>query len=139
MWKSSDDSLKITGFARIMDDLLSKALPGKRVPSIKVPGTLYTSGRARNVKVKLDRLKGDSNIIIFYTEGCEVCKEQRKSALAMLGDKKIDMVMMVNVDQIMASDPKLASVLMDSFDLSSLPYVMMTDASGTVIRRYMAL
>ena len=46
---------------------------------------------------------------------------------------------MVNVDAIMASDPSLASRLIDTFDLSSLPYIIRTDRSGTIQDRYLSL
>ena len=139
VWRTSDDSLKIIGFARIMDDLLAKSAPGMKVPSIKVPAQLHTVRKKRNVDVRLDRLRGKSNIIIFYTEGCEVCKAQKEAAIKLLAASEVEQVLMVNVDEIMKSDPTLASRLMDSFDLSSLPYVIMTDSSGVVIRRYLTL
>ena len=141
VWTSPDDSLKVVGFARIMSDLLSKAMPGTYIPSVKVPGELYTSGGTEVVRrektVRLDKLKGDENIIIFYTEGCEVCAAEKEAALKQISGKT--KVFMVNVDSIMASDPALASRLMDTFDLSSLPYIIMTDRSGKVLRRYLSL
>lgn len=182
VWTSHDDSLKVVGFARIMSDLLSKALPGSRIASLKVPGELYTaqhsgdvSGERSNVndgfkksdkpkivRRKLDRLNADENIIIFYTEGCEVCKAEKAAAMEYLSSDashkagghmtthaadiscrsvvpgKIN-VFMVNVDAIMASDPSLASRLMDTFDLSSLPYIIRTDRRGTILGRYLSL
>ena len=141
VWTSPDDSLKVVGFARIMSDLLSKAMPGTYIQSVKVPGELYTSGDTEVVRreknVRLDKLKGDENIIIFYTEGCEVCAAEKEAALKQISGKT--KVFMVNVDSIMASDPALASRLMDTFDLSSLPYIIMTDRSGKVLRRYLSL
>lgn len=167
VWTSPDDSLKVVGFARIMSDLLSKAAPGTRISSVKVPGELYTSRRGigrkteegeivrKNKTVKLDRLNGDENIIIFYTEGCEVCAAEKAAALSLLSEagshsatkntlskKHVDSnirVFMVNMDDLMTSDPALASRLMDSFDLSSLPYIIMTDRHGKVLRRYFSL
>jgi hypothetical protein len=44
----------------------------------------------------------------------------------------------VNVDQIMASDPSLADKLFESFDLSSLPYIILTDRKGVIARRYLS-
>ena len=181
VWTSHDDSLKVVGFARIMSDLLSKALPGSRIASLKVPGELYTaqhsgdvsggsnvndafkkSDKPKIVRRKLDRLNADENIIIFYTEGCEVCKAEKTAAMEYLSSDashkagghmtthgadvscrsvvpgKIN-VFMVNVDAIMASDPSLASRLMDTFDLSSLPYIICTDRRGTILGRYLSL
>jgi thiol-disulfide isomerase/thioredoxin len=152
VWTTQEDSLKILGFARIMSDLLSRALPGTRISSVKVPGELYTAAVNRNgVCRKLDRLKGDENIIIFYTDGCEVCAAEKAAALKLLSRAddaalldaerakyKNMNVFMVNVDALMASDPSLASRLMDSFDLSSLPFIIRTDRSGTVLNRYVS-
>ena len=67
-----------------------------------------------------------------YARDRDVPKEERREA------KHIN-VLMVNVDEIMESDPSLASRLMDSFDLSSLPYIVMTDQDGVILRRYMSL
>ena len=181
VWSTQDDSLKVVGFARIMSDLLSKALPGSRIASLKVPGELYTaqhsgevtgdrsnvndgfkkSDKPKIVRRKLDRLNGGENIIIFYTEGCEVCAAEKAAAMEYLSSEvsrkadghmttlgadvscrsdapgKIN-VFMVNVDALMASDPSLASRLMDSFDLSSLPFIITTDRRGTILRRYLS-
>ena len=122
------------------------------VPEVKVPGTLYTWCGSRSVKMKLGRLKGDVNIIMFVTEGCEVCAAQKKAAqdlLARAHDKALSnderaearktKVLMVNMDEIMASSPSLAALLMDSFDLSSLPFVLATDRDGIILRRYLTL
>ena len=48
-------------------------------------------------------------------------------------------VFMVNVDRIMETDPRLAMTLLDSFDLSVLPFIIMTDSQGRILRRYMSL
>lgn len=63
---------------------------------------------------------------------------RKKAAMALLNDRRVRLVM-VNVDKIMSSDPDLASGLMDSFDLSSLPFILQTDASGIIQRRYLSL
>ena len=158
VWRTSDDSLKVVGFAQIMSDLLSKAAPGTKVTPVKVPGELYTRRGHKNVTKKLSKLGGESNIIIFYTEGCDVCAAEKAAALSMLkGDDSLAgiisasdrktlrvnsrdvTVFMVNVDKIMASDPALAARLMDSFDLSSLPYIIITDSKGVILRRYVSL
>lgn len=149
IWKSADDSLKVLGFADIMSDLLSRAVPGTLVPAIKVTGRLYTWRSDRETTKNLRKLKGKTNIIIFYTDGCEVCAAQKKAALEILAVAKDESmpesermsarrteVFMVNMDTLMASAPSLASRLMDSFDLSSLPFVLITDSDGTVVRRY---
>ena len=135
VWRSSDDSLKVIGFARIMDDLLSKAAPGTKVPAIKVTGRLYKGQKSRDVKVRLDKLRGNRNYIMFITDGCEICAAQKEAAFEILKKEKAN-VLMINMDEIMESSPSLASKLMDAFDLSSLPYILITDSRGDILRRY---
>ena len=135
VWKSADDSLKVIGFARIMDDLLSKAAPGTKVPAIKVPGKLYQGGKGRTVKVRIDKLRKERNYIMFITDGCEICAAQKEAAFEILKEEKAN-VLMINMDEIMESSPALASRLMDAFDLSSLPYILITDSRGDILRRY---
>lgn len=153
VWTSRDDSLKVIGFAQMISDLLSRALPGTRITSVKVPGELSYGAnvKRRSVSRKLNSLKGDENIIIFYTDGCEICAAEKAAALKLLSRandaalpkseraKYKDMnVFMVNIDALMASDPSLASRLMDSFDLSTLPFIIRTDRRGTVLNRYVS-
>ena len=155
VWESADDSLKVVGFAQMMSDLLSKAAPGTLVPGIKVPGQLCTWRGEKFKDQRLDKLKKKVNIIIFYTEGCEVCAAQKAAAMDLLrgdvapeqngfdgkesyADKRDVNVFIVNVDKIISSDPALATRLMDSFDLSVLPYILITDSEGVVLRRYVS-
>ena len=140
IWKSSDDSLKIIGFARIMDDLLSKAAPGSTVADLKVPGQLLRHGKKiTSGNFSLRKLRGESNVIIFYTEGCHICDAEKAVAAALVADDPRYRVLMVNVDAIVASDPAMASRLFDTFDLSSLPLLIETDKKGKIIRRYITL
>ena len=153
VWKSQDDSLKVVGFARIMDDLLDKAATGTRITDLKVSGTLVTSKGEKQTSRKLSRIGGNRNIIIFYTEGCRIC-DAEKAAARRLVDAKADIgqtgsdsgrkhrktrIFMVNVDEVLRTDPSLASRLFDSFDLSSLPFLVETDRKGVILRRYISL
>lgn len=150
VWRTPDDSLKVIGFARSMGDLLSKARPGTLIKDLAVPGELSNWKKTRQVSKSLRKLKGDRNIIIFYTEGCNVCKAEKAAADAILAqgrssDKAVSKaarkinVLTVNIDSIMAADPVLADRLFDSFDMSALPFIIMTDRNGVIERRYMSL
>lgn len=137
-WDSQDDSLKVVGFAAIMDDLLSKAMPGTLVPDIKVPGEYVSSRKSKTGDFRLGRLRGSKNIIMFYTEGCEICKAE-KAAIRNIaaGDRSIR-ALFINVDVILADNPSLADALFDSFDLSVLPYIVLSDRKGKVMRHYLS-
>lgn len=138
VWKTSDDSLKVIGFAQIMNDLLSKSAPGSKIADIKVPGQLYTHKSVKNVQKKLSALKGETNIILFFTEGCDVCAAEKEAAAKLLSSRGVKLFM-VNIDDLMLNNPALASRLMDTFDLSALPYIIMTDKKGMILRRYVSL
>ena len=140
IWKSEDDSLKVIGFAGIMDDLLSKAVPGSRIADLKVPGEMLRYGKKiKSGNFVLSRLGGRSNIIIFYTEGCHICDAEKAAARKLVAGNQHQRVFMVNVDRIVSSDPSLASRLFDAFDLSSLPFLIETDKKGKIVRRYITL
>jgi hypothetical protein len=144
IWNSADDTLKIVGFAEILDDLLSKSMPGSRIADIKVPGELLIYAKSTKKTMNLRKLKGELNLIIFHTDGCNICAAEIAAARNIISQldrkqKNKIKVFLVNVDDIMASDPALASKLFDSFDLSSLPFIISTDKKGVIDSRYMTL
>jgi thiol-disulfide isomerase/thioredoxin len=77
--------------------------------------------------------------VIFYTEGCHICDAEKAAARSLVSETKDVKVLMVNIDRIMADDPALANKLFDSFDLSSLPYILITDKKGKITVRYATL
>jgi thiol-disulfide isomerase/thioredoxin len=140
IWKSADDSVKVIGFAQIMDDLLSKSAPGSRIADIKVPGELLRHGKKiKSGTFNLRKIKGKNNIIIFYTEGCHICDAEKAAARKLVAEDPAYRVLMVNVDRIMESDPSEAEKLFDRFDLSTLPFILQTDRKGVIARRYISL
>jgi hypothetical protein len=48
-------------------------------------------------------------------------------------------IFLVNVDDLLRTDPSLANRLFDTFDLSSLPFLLETDRRGIILRRYFLL
>ena len=138
IWNSEDDTLKVVGFAEILDDLLSKSVPGSRISDLKVPGEFLSKGKVKSKAKKLSKLGGKNNVVIFHTDGCNICAAEIMSARTMAADRKAN-VFLVNVDDILASDPDLAAKLFDSFDLSSLPFIISTDKKGIITSRYMTL
>ena len=148
IWRTADDSMKVVGFAGIMNDLLSKAVTGSRITKLKVPGILITSKGEKQTSRRLSKLGGKRNIIIFYTEGCHICDSQKAAARELVAmkdgsqDSKLSRktrIFLVNVDDLLRTDPSLATRLFDTFDLSSLPFLLETDRHGTILRRYFLL
>lgn len=136
VWKTRDDSLKVVGMAQMYDDLLSRSAPGTRVPDLKVPGTLLSGNRTKTGEFRLRRLGGRNNYIMFVTDGCNVCAARKEAAVRLVAGNKKVKALIINVDEVLASDPDLASELFDSFDLSSLPFVLITDKKARIYRRY---
>lgn len=140
IWHSSDDSLKVIGFTEIMDDLLSKSMPGSRIADLKLPGELLRYGKKiRTGKYNLRKLRGEVNVVIFYTEGCHICDAEKAAARSLASENKEVRILMVNIDRILRTDPSLADRLFDRFDLSALPYILITDRRGKITSRYVTL
>jgi hypothetical protein len=152
IWRTKDDSLKVIGMAQVLDDLLSKGEPGSQMPALKVKGELQTWRKSKSVEMGLDKLGYGRNIVIFYTEGCLNCAAQKKAAqelLALAKDKKLPAnerksikkiaVFLVNMDEILTENSELAGQLFNAFDMSVLPFLVQSDSSGKITRRYFSL
>jgi peroxiredoxin len=99
---------------------------------------MISKNKSKSGTFNLRKLRGDRNIILFYTEGCEMCKGEKAAIRELIAQDVKMRAIFVNVDQIMASDPSLADKLFESFDLSSLPYIILTDRKGVIARRYLS-
>ena len=139
LWKSEDDSVKVIGYAQMMDDLLSRARPGTRIAGIRLSGMLLTHSRTKKVEMNLQRIRGKRNVIIFYTQGCHVCAAEKSMAAELVTQDKSARVFLVNVDEVLKDSPELATRMFETFDLSSLPFIIETDKKGNITHRYISL
>lgn len=143
IWNTPDDSLKVLGFAELTYGLISRAAIGTPVPDIKVLATLKKShGKEKTRMFRLDRLR-HRTIVIFHTQGCGFCKAEIDAADSLLKDMKGKHdrrdILLIDMDAISSSCPETAKALLDSFDLTVLPYIIETDSKGTITDRYMSL
>ena len=122
-----------------MNELLSKSKPGTQIADIKVPGLKVTAKGEKEYRGSLRKLGADRNILIFYTEGCHICAAEKQAARELVATDENVAVLMVNVDEILTTNPALASKLFDKLDLSSLPYIIETDSKGMILRRYVSV
>lgn len=138
IWRTSDDTLKIVSLAQMLARLDSLCPAGKKLPDISVPAYVRIAGKKKNSdRLTFTRLCGLKNaIVIFYTEGCPVCKAEIAAAEALDTGQKI---VLIDMDRIWNTDPALAEELMGKFDLSSLPFALMTDRKGRTSRKYISL
>lgn len=120
IWNTPQDSLQIIGLAQMMDGLLSRTPVGSRIPKEPIKGW--------------NRLRRRGGYILFHTEGCSVCETEMSVADSL----RLNYIS-VDVDNLMDSEPELARTLFDTFDLSSLPYVIEISRRGIVKRKYVSI
>lgn len=139
VWRTQDDSLKVVGMAQAMDDLLSRTQVGFQIPSVTVPVTIKTHKSEKSKTVALNKLKKRRNIIMFYLPGCSTCKEEMAAAEKILKAEKSKVALvLINMDEVY-NDRELSGKLLDTFDLSIIPNIIITDKSGKIIDRYASL
>lgn len=126
IWTSEDDSLKVVGFASMLKDLACLSPIGGKLPEIKVRCSLSSHRKGNELFfkdkiIRLDKIKGPA-LIIFHTEGCNICKEDISAATDLTMERADIRLVLVNMDMMMEEMPEEASELMAAFDLSFLPY-----------------
>lgn len=145
LWTEQKDSLQVIGFSSLRKTLLLRTPIGSKVPAIKVNGLIKKKHRSKAGKWQIDKLKHNT-YIVFYTEGCNYCKAELSAVDSILKRRKVAgeandlQFLLINMDEIMSSSPSgLASKLLDSFDLSVLPFIIYVDSRGIVKDKYISL
>lgn len=144
VWNTEADKAQVTSLASLMAELAARTPAGTPVPDIKVPGVLrrkpglFAKG-SREGEFSLARLKGNPSYVVFYTGGCSSCKETLAAVDALVSANRKVRILLVDMDTIMSDNPDLATKLLDSFDLSALPFVIQLDRGGIVLHRYVQL
>ncbi len=140
IWKSSDDSIKVLSLAGFMKDMYSKSAIGTRIADIEVPsGEIITAEGCRKKDMNLAKLKGKRNLIIFHTEGCDICAAEIEAAEKLAAGDRKTRIYLVNMDEVLSGYPETADKLFMNFDLTSLPFIIETDRKGTVTGKYLSL
>jgi len=151
VFSSSDDSLQVVDFALITRNILSRTAVGTKIPDLKVSALLASYKDAKTLmaskvpdfsKAKLfslRKLHSSPTYIFFYSEGCNICKRQLSVVDSVLASNHKAKVLLVNLDQIMVDDNAQAQKLLDTFDLSRLPFIITIDKKGIVQRKYVSL
>ena len=138
VWKTQEDTAKVVSMALMMKDLLERTPVGSRVPKMKVHGEMLRKPclfRKASREGVFSLRKAD--YLVFYTQGCGRCAETLEAARTLAdGGRR---VLLVDMDALFSDDPDAARVLLDTFDLSVLPYVMQLGRRGTVLHRYVQL
>ena len=138
VWNDAEDEAQVVSMARMMKELLDRTPVGTPVPDLKVHGELLRKPclfRKAAKKGAFSLRKAD--YLVFYTNGCGRCEETLANARALADEKS--RVLLVNMDSLFESYPEEARLLLDTFDLSGLPYVMQLTPGGVIAHRYVEL
>lgn len=128
---------QVVALGEIRSELYARAPVGSRIADITVHGNLTDRKGSTEGIYRIDRLGGKRNYIVFYTPSCNNCKEQLATVRNALG--KRERALFVNVDDIVAADGALAAELFDTFDLSVMPHIILTDRRGRILDKYLSL
>ena len=137
-WNDAEDEAQVVSMARMMKELLDRTPVGTPVPDLKVHGELLRKPclfRKAAKKGVFSLRKAD--YLVFYTNGCGRCEETLANARALADEKS--RVLLVNMDTLFESYPEESRLLLDTFDLSGLPFVMRLGPNGVVQKKYLEL
>lgn len=138
VWTTAEDTSKVVSMALMMKELLERTPVGSTVPALKVHGELLRKPclfRKASKTGAFSLRKAD--YLVFYTPGCGRCEETLAAARTLADNHS--KVLLVNMDDLFSSYPDEARTLLDTFDLSALPYVMQLGRKGVVLHRYVQL
>ena len=138
VWNKDEDAAQVVSMALMMKELLERTPVGSVIPDLQVHGTLlrkpclFRKGSKDGV---FSLRKAD--YLVFYTKGCGRCEETLAAARALADNKA--KVLLVNMDNLFEQYPDESRQLLDTFDLSGLPYVLQLGPGGVVQHKYLEL
>lgn len=144
IWTSPSDTADILSFGKFLSELTARTPVGSPVPDLKVPGVLRRKPClfARDGKegvYALRKLHGKPAYVVFYTGGCNACKETLDDVASLIASKPRVRVLMVDMDELMSSYPSMAETLLETFDLTAMPFILELDKKGVITHRYVDL
>ena len=138
VWNKDEDAAQVVSMAVMMKELLERTPVGSVVPDLQVHGTLLRKPCLFRKAVKEGVFSlAKADYLVFYTNGCGRCEETLAGARTLADNKA--KVLLVNMDTLFEDHPEEARRLLDSFDLSGLPYVMQLGPGGVVQHKYLEL
>jgi len=73
---------------------------------------------------------------MFVTDGCHVCAAEKEAVRRIVSHDRKVRAFLINVDEVLETDPALSVRMFDAFDLSTLPFILKTDRKGVIYQRY---
>ena len=144
VWTTPEDKAQVLSLADLLEDLCARTPVGSQIPDLNLPGVLRRKGclfsrPSREGVFSLRSLKGSPAFVVFYSPGCSTCQETLSAVDALVQANRKARVLLVDMDGIYIDHPDLAGILLDTFDLSALPFVLELDRDGVIQRRYVDL
>lgn len=144
VWTEPSDTANVISLGHFLADITSRTPVGSRVPDLKVPGVLRRkpclfAKDGKEGEFALRKLRGKPAYVVFYTGGCNACKETLDDVAALIVSKPKARVLLVDMDELMSSNPDLAETLLETFDLTAMPFILELDKKGNITHRYVDL
>lgn len=144
IWNTDDDKAQVVSLGEMLSELAARTPVGSPIPDLKVRGELrqrpclFRPGAKQGV-FALRSLKGKPGYVVFYTGGCSACQELLGKVDSLIKENRKMKVLLVDMDALMNDHYDEARTLLDTFDLSGLPFVVELDKKGTVVHKYVDL
>ena len=144
IWDTEADKAQVSSLGELMLSLAQRTPVGTQIPDLQVEGTLRRKGGlfAKPLKegtFRLRKLKGNPAYLVFYTGSCEACQELLGKVDALVQENRKTKVLLIDMDALYETRPDMATELLDSFDLSVLPFVLQMDKKGIITHKYVQL
>lgn len=140
VWDTPEDKAQIVSLGEFLSDMTARTPVGSKIPDMAVEGTLrrkpfpiFVKGSKEGV-YQLEKLKGKPSYIVFYSAGCSSCQELLAAVEDTVSSSRKVKVLLVDMDKV----PQKEQIL-DTFDLTQLPFVIQLDKKGIVEHRYVEL
>ena len=135
LWSDPADIRRVVRPAEVCKDLLDRVPVGSRIPRMKVRGVLLKDDGPVDLSdvrtYRLRCLRGNPAYILFHTPGCSTCDAELEAVRSVFAAEPGARVLLVNPEE-------NGVELLDSFDLSVLPFALSLDRKGTVQRKYIS-
>lgn len=144
VWSTDEDKAMVVSLGEMLEDLTSRTPAGSAIPDISVHATLrrkpglFRRGSKQGV-FSLPKIKGNPAYILFYTGDCPYCRETLEAVDALVKKDCRTKVLVVDMDVLFTDYPEEARLMLDTFDLSGMPFALQIDRKGVVLHRYVKL
>ena len=143
IWDTPEDKAQVLSLGEFLSEMTARTPVGSEVPDLTVPGVLRRKPFPIFVKASkegnyaLRKLKGKPSYIVFYSANCSACQELLEGVDKAVSSSRKVKVLLVDMDS--AMDQPVGQTLLDTFDLTNLPFVIQVDKKGIIQHRYVQL